>query len=865
MKIIKRFFLYLLVLLLIFIIAAFSLAYLYEDKIKTYAFEQINNTIKAQIDVEKIDLTFIKQFPKASLDFHNVKIYDSKQESSKENIVMEAQNIFLSFDIIELINNNYNLQNIVIKDARVNFRIDKKGNHNFNLFNSSSQDSSDFLLYLTKLEFINTNFDYVNMATKQSFNTLITSADAVGIFSKENFHIELKGNTFLNNFYNHSRLIVSKKTIDLDVSTEFDVSKQHYTLQKGILTFDGIPLSLSGDIKSYNNSLGINAKLSAKMLKANKIINNIPSEQRNKIKKYNINGLIAIDATISGKIGGKHKPHLSVYAIMDNFSFDYQEKQLEFNDVSLRLKYNNGKRNSLKTSSVIINKLSGKSNTGDFNGDIKITNLWQPSIKAHINGTWALEGLKKLISIDTIAVMNGVATTNTWLRTKLIYNDKDSSWSSQQLNIDNNFEISDASFAFADSEIQYSNINGKGRLLNNMLSVNQLSAKANNSSVLISAIIKNLPILKFNKHNEKLKISASLKADNLSYELIQKILPKSKSTDSRFSNNIYIAINIETDIFKYENIIAKNLSCKFEMKNRRLSFYNVKLNSLGGDYKGSLWIDGSKQGKYNLYINGQLHNIDIQRTFSTFNNFGQESFKAENINGNITSTFEYRCLFNTQWEINKPSIVLSSEMKITNGALTDLKALNALKSYTKIDDFSNINFSTITNSINIKDSKISIPEMEVHSDKMNINVSGIHNFDNKYEYHFTILLSEVMGNKYDQSLQSEFGEIENDGYGRTKLFLTLTGQGDNFDVKYDRSGLSKKLKQDLNEEKGSLKDALNKEFGWFKTEEQKTELQKKTEIKSDSISSKKALRKKEKEDLKRQEEGEFIIELDDDF
>lgn len=63
---------------------------------------------------------------------------------------------------------------------------------------------------------------------------------------------------------------------------------------------------------------------------------------------------------------------------------------------------------------------------------------------------------------------------------------------------------------------------------------------------------------------------------------------------------------------------------------------------------------------------------------------------------------------------------------------------------------------------------------------------------------------------------SEFGYVEEDGTGKSILFLKMTGTPDKPIITYDTQGLKQKWKEDAKTEKQTLKQILNKEFGWFK-------------------------------------------------
>ena len=854
----KRVFIIIVGLFISVIIVAFSLVYIYEDKIKSYSIEQINKSINARIDVEKISLSFFSQLPKASLDFHNISFYDNSPKAKSKLPIIKSEKIFLSFNILDLLNNNYNLQEITIKNAQVNLDIYKNGSNNFSFLNSSNNDdSSEFLLSLNAVSFINTQFNYSNEATKQSFEVLIRHSKVKGVFSDKKIALDLKGETILKSFYNQSRLIVSNRSIGLDVATSFNIEKDYYSLERGILTYDGIPMKLSGDIQLYNNSIGINAKLNAKKLSYSDIAKNLDKEVLSQIKKYNLAGLFSLDVGISGRFGGKIKPHISADISMENVKADIEEFNLSFEDVSLKLKYNNGKGNTLKNSSIIIKELKGNSNVGNFEGNIKIKNLWRPKLKAVFKGNYNLEELSKVFMIDTIESITGSASASTWLNLDFIYSNEKEKWNIANLNFDNNFDIQKANLVLKNSDIEYSSINTKGRVENNRIIIYNLTSYVQGSKLSALGSVYNLPYSDFYVKNSPIVMNLTVQADNLSYDKVMDIIPKSSdNSDSRFSNDLDIIIDLDIDKFKYENIDASNLNGRFQMRNRRLSFLNINANTIEGLIEGMLWIDGSKDGKYELFSKGITKGLDITKAFEIFNNFGQQTVTSKNISGSMNSKYELKCSFDSDWKINTNSIELNSDMIVTDGVLRDINALNALKSYTKIDDFSELKFSELKNNITILNSQITIPEMQVNSNKMNISTSGIHKFDNSYEYHFTVLLSDVMGEKYKQTISSEFGEVENDGYGRTKLFFTLIGKGEEFTVEYDKTGLSKKLKADLQEEKNSLKKALNEEFGWFKTKDS-------IAIK-DTINTTKQKRKEEDEIIKKQEGGEFIIEWDDE-
>jgi len=847
-KLFKRFFLYVTFIVFSIFILGLVFAYVYEDKIKDITIKQINKSINTKIVVEKIDLSLFSQFPKASLNFNKVNIISKGTDSTS---IIKADKIFLNFDIFDIINGNYNLNNIVINNAIINYIIEKDGSNNFNFFNSSNSDSSSYFLNLSSVKISNTLLNYTNKANKQKASIKIKKSSFDGVFTPNNFNITLSGKNILNSYKSKGRTILKNKYFDLNVRMIIDPQTGFYKLEKGQLIYQGVPLNLTGELAIHENYIGISAKLIANNIPVEKIINNLPKDRRTIIDKYKATGFLNINSSIKGKFGGKHIPLVNATVEFSNLSFSIPNNDLNFEKLSAELQYSNGKYHNLKSSKLQIKNLKTESNIGDITAELYINNFWKPSIKSKIINNVNLGVLKNIINSDTIKILEGNANINTKLNLNLAFNDSNK-WEIHNITMASSFDISSASFAFMNSENTYDSIFCKGSINNNDLRIQSFKLLSQNTVLKGKLRVLNLPISTFNTENKSMIIKANISANEISYNQIMKSLPNSSSQDSRFSDKLIVNVGFSFDKFHYDDLLVQNATGLFSMSNRRISLRNLNLQSFNGKVKADVFIDGTKQGFYNIKSQGKVEGVDINKLFSSFNNFDQSIVTSKNINGSLTSTYILNVDFDKEWKSNKKSIELDANLLINNGVLRDIKSLDALKSYTKIDDFSTIKFKTIKNNINVRNSILTIPNMDIKSDKMDVNISGTHSFDNDYEYHFNVLLSEIMGKKYHKTLTSEFGEIENDGSNRSRLFFTIIGKGDKFEVKYDKYSLGKKLKEDLSEEKNSLKDALNKEFGWFKKEEQKR--------KQDSI---KALKKSQKEDIPKAEEG-FSIEWNDE-
>ena len=86
------------------------------------------------------------------------------------------------------------------------------------------------------------------------------------------------------------------------------------------------------------------------------------------------------------------------------------------------------------------------------------------------------------------------------------------------------------------------------------------------------------------------------------------------------------------------------------------------------------------------------------------------------------------------------------------------------------------------------------------------------------DYHFELFLSDLLAKKARKSKKEneEFGVIEDDGLGKTRLFISMKGPVNKPSISYDSKGMQQKFREDLKTEKKLMKQIFKEEFGLFK-------------------------------------------------
>ena len=166
------------------------------------------------------------------------------------------------------------------------------------------------------------------------------------------------------------------------------------------------------------------------------------------------------------------------------------------------------------------------------------------------------------------------------------------------------------------------------------------------------------------------------------------------------------------------------------------------------------------------------------------------------------------------------TLTAEGKYHLVNGALINFDPVKQLSSFIELSELENISFEQLDNDFFIRNNFLYVPQMEVNSSAADLSVNGKHSFDNDYEYHVKILLSEILSRKRhkNKSNVSEFGAVEDDGLGRTSLLLKIIGKGDNAKVGYDMKAAGTEVNKNIKKERQTLKTILNQEYGWYKSD-----------------------------------------------
>jgi len=820
-------------------------------EVKKLFINEINKSLKAEVQLDEVQLSLIKDFPFASVRFKGVRMKEATNLPSK-NYLLTAGTISLQFNVWDLLRKRYRVKNINLTDVEIAPHIYADGSDNFHFWKQTGSSSNEsFNFELQRIVAHNLHIRFTNDGSITFVDVHIPAFVAKGNFGSGKYDLDLAGNVLIRNFKSHGTSYISNRNFNLWLLLNADNTTGLYNIQKGAIETGKLRLTTSGSIIYNEKQKQVNLDVAATGSTLQEMLSLVPEKYSKSFDSYKFQGKGNITSKIAGVLGGSHLPAVTVRLDLQNADIIERKSGIGLRGVSASAVYN--VKQDGENESLSISNLKAKLGDGYVSGSLVMLGFSSPTLQCSLNASLNLGELQQFLKYEYFTSMGGWLKLNASFAGRIADIDHPASADFLNSHFTGNGSIQQANIGLKTYDLPIKNIQSEFAFNGNDLELKKLSFQAGRSDFNLHGTMGNLLSWIFVK-NESLSIAGSLSSQRFDWDELSGA--QQGTTDEyqfRLPGNINVNnLQIHCRNFTFGKFSANNMTGLAQIRNKVLSVADIAMITCQGTVTGKVNIN-AQAAKYSLLqAKAHLEKVNIKMLFTEFGNFGQDDLKDENLEGQVTADVFFTGLMKNNLAIDLNSIKTHAEIRIENGRLVNYSPMQSLSTFLKVDDLSDIRFATLHNQIDIASEVIYIPSMEIKSNALDLQLMGTHTFNNELDYHFTLALADLIASKFKKrnkgfDNQAEFGPVEEDGRGRTKVFVSLTGTVENPLVKYDKKAMREKISTDLKEQKVELKQALKKEF---------------RRMSGDTI--KKAQQLKDKNILKKQEQGKFVIEWDDD-
>jgi hypothetical protein len=836
-----RLFVWLIFTVILLLITAVSLVFIYEDEVKAVIIKELNKNLNAEIklDPKNIDLTIIRTFPDCALEFKDVTCMEAIKSEKRDTLVF-AKLLQLKFDVKDLWNKKYDIKKIKMSDAFCRLKVNSKGKPNYIVWKQRTDTvkSNDSLKFsLKNIELVNVDMSYVDLQYKVRTQFTMKHVDFSGNFSDEDYELRSEGDLYAEKISIQKTEYLKKKNVNY--KAELAVNKNLYKINTCEVHLNKMGLETNGTLV-YGDSLSeMNLDFKGKNLDIQSLLSLMPESQKERIRDYKSEG----NFYVSGKMAYKKDLDVMIDFGVNNTTVIYQPKEAKLSNLNAKGRFvRTGKESLLELKNV-----SGDLMSDHFYGDMVMSDLNDPYLDLKVGGTLDLENFTKFWPIDTLSKLKGKIQFNGLVKSKM--EELKKNVLSENASLELQATLKDLVIQFKGQNDSTNIYSCEVRALNRSVEVNNLSIKKGHSDLRINGKLEGA----FNyilDNKNPLKVYGNLKSERIVAEDF--IYENGKTNSSAKSevdvpDNINFILDANIENFSFGKFTANKVDGNIELKNKKILAENVNLLTMAGNAVIDALFDlGGKNLEVSMH--GELDKINVSKLFSEMNNFAQETLKDDNVGGSLNASIDFSGTWNKFLESDLNSIKAVADLEIQKGRLVNFKPLESLASYVDINDLKDIKFQALQSRIEINKSLITIPKTAIKNSALNIDFFGTHSFNNDIDYHIQLLISDYLAK--NRKPDEEFGPVENDAENKRSAFILMTGTVDKPIIKYDRKGMKQKIKEDIKNEKQNLKAILREEFGIFKKDSIKVKESNKSDqqFKLEDSKKKKEPKKEEEDD-----------------
>lgn len=802
--------------LLLTLITGVILSLVYNEEVKEFALKKIQEQLKTEFKIEETNLSIWKQFPNASLELKDFYLEDTFKIS---DTLIFAESAFLEFDILDLFSGNYIVKEVTIKNAQLNLKWDSSNEDNFHFWKSQSDSVSSFEFDIHKINLVNTQFCLDQKSNQFYLNTLIHSAEASGKFNEKTFDLALKADLKMDKIQLENEIYANKNSVKMDYQIKIDNSKNTYSFQNGEIEIDGLEFLAHGTISQNENTL-CDLEFQGQSMPINSVKKLIPAHYVGTLQPYKLGGKFDAICKITGQAGNGFSPKVAIDFSLKEMDFEHYESGVSISEI---VGHGHFEKEQDKAEILHLTSLNANFEEGIFSVKGSLENFKKPEFNIDLVGNINIEDFARFTENESLDKSEGQIHFNGQFQGNLSSLNPLIPAELDKLKTQARIELVDASFQLKNSEYHFEDLNGLLELKGDQSELKNIKGKLGQSDFALNGRADNL-LSYVLIPDEKLSLYTSLESKNINFnEFLESHQSGKNDTDYnlKFPDNIDFTFDFNVGLLEFREFRAAELAGNAQLKNNVIHISPLEFKTSDGLINGSFSATEKEGDLFNLSSKLKIQDIDVNQLFVQFEEFNQDFLTSKNIKGIVSADINFSALMDSNLQFNPDNIQSDIDVKIKDGELIGLHSMNEICAYIKgnklVAPFVNedklqeklehIYFSELSNKIEIRNQKIHIPDMNIHSSAMDISAQGDHYFNNYIEYTLGFKLRDVLCKENS----SEFGEIQDDGLSNS-FFLSMSGNTNSPEFGYDRLAHKEKRQADFKNEKTIFKELVKDQF-----------------------------------------------------
>lgn len=730
---------------------------IFKEDIKNLVLKEVNKSLKADVSIQDIDLTFISTFPAITIKLSDVKVVGRTAFKGVELASIKSFSAHVGlWDIVS--GDQIEIDEIHLSDAQFDVRVDPKGMANYDIVipteelpKKEQEEPSSFKMSLNEYSLTNVAIRYDDQASDMFANIVNLNHSGSGDLTAEviDFKTEttidsltykMDGLTYLSN--------VKTKAV-ANLLMEFNEKSSKFTFRENEFELNNFKTSLAGSYEMFAKHDQMDLTMNTNNIAFKDLLSLIPSFYQSGYESMVAKGDVQMKAVVKGKMDDKNLPGWDVGLRVKNAQIKYAGVPSSINNIVVDAGSAFVGGSDLDKMTLDVNKFNADFVGNVIDANLKMRNpMTDPLIDSKVKAKVNLASIGKVMPLATGESYQGKLNADVVLNGRMSAIEKENYEAFQAKGI---VELFGMNYKSADLNEQVAIEKMTLRFSPKNLSLEKMDAKMGKSDFSLNGSIDNY--LGYFFRNELLKGQFDFNSNYLDIDQLMGVTttastptattetassePAPVAADTEpilIPDNVDFALNSNLKKVHYNGIDVTNIKGNIGLKEEVAALNNLTMNALGGTVGLTGSYNSKDHNKPAIDFGYNLGNIDIQQLAKNFLTFKKLAPIAQYTKGKISSKLSMKSDLTKALEPVYSSLTGSGDLFTNVITISGFEPMKKIGESLNMNKLSNQTIKDVKAYFSMANGKVKLKPFTVKMEGIETEISGTSSIDQSIDY-----------------------------------------------------------------------------------------------------------------------------------
>ncbi|WP_027000021.1 AsmA-like C-terminal region-containing protein [Eisenibacter elegans] len=813
-KSLRRLALTLIGIFLLLLLVASVVLYVYKESIANRLADELEQYLSSEFSVGRVDFSFFRTPARLTLTFQNFKVLGAHPRNKQ--LLLSAERVHFTLHITNVLRRNYQVERLEVENGDLYLTTDARGAANFaDALRWPTNKAGGQAASIQALQLKNVHIRYQNRQRNEQIHSLVGAATiSLGHNKAGKIAYRIQASTQTLSVEAAKQTLLQYDRLVWDMEGTLDLNSFQVLLTKGEVSYKQSTLAYSGVLRfAQHGRTEVNLVFQSPKSDLQALIALLPLEYYEQLIDYKAEGEVYLKGAAKGMWSAQSSPAINFEFGCDNVVIRSPNINQSIQNMSFKGVFSNGSAQSLATTSLRIQPLTGRLDNRKFSLELYVLNFADPFLELQLDAGLNMAALTEFFAFDHIRQADGLVGLSLSLNGQLSQLRK--AQNPQNINLSGKIDLNKVSFQWKNYPAPFRQLQGTLTLDKNTLQVEGLSGFIGRSSLNIRQLqLIDLPA--YLLAQQPLRFRGQLKAGLLDFEeLLHKESFSANADLTNLQSHPYLfvlpprwtgSLRIEADTLRFAGFRGQGFSADLALRDQVLRSGNVSMRLADGPVGGLFVLNAQQPHWIRLDSRWQLNEVPADQLLRMFNNFGQQSIQYTQLRGQLQADVQLSLVLDKYLRIQWPQVVADAALRLRNGRFVNFdpirRIVNSL-STRKIKLNPELPFQELRHILQIRNQTIFIPELEIISPEATLSILGYATPDSKIDYRIRLPMP--------QERRGAFAALSPEEFRKTNFYLSAQGVtlGD-FKAGFVEFGSAQQLDQQWKREKQILLNLFDK-------------------------------------------------------